>query len=251
MMKSQSVAALLLIALITSGAFIAGRILGERTPAEADLPPREVSDNLQVATPAPNETPDFSEPFWYAKWLNADEALPRFDQTIAGIRVGPTAARSGSPCDSERPVDVPYATASGTSVAIEPKHLPQGGQQVSSLAVQCGAVVALAELRIELPSVNDLQDRVARGEHYFDIPRGGLIQILRFLGDPAEASSIAAERWSAGTIAGHPAAIGRPVLDEGLGDSMTIVHSAGLVTVIRATNLSLAELLRVTEGVLE
>lgn len=253
MSTRDSRAAIILLAscvLIVGGAFWAGRMLGATPPAVAD-PAAPLPQDLEKLTPAPGETPDFRQPFWYAKWVNADNELPRYDQVVAGIRVGPTATRSGGPCDDKnRPTTVEFAAAQGSSVDIQPSFLPPGARLTSAIAVKCAGEVALAYALYELPLADDLEERLAGGESFFAIPRGGSIEILRFVGDPAEESSIAAERWTEGTIAGYPAAIGRPILDEGFGPSMAAVYVDGVMTVVRGYHLSLEDLIRVAEGVL-
>lgn len=54
---------------LAGAAFWAGRSLGERTPAVADLAQTPVAEG---ATPEPGETPDPSHPETLIKWVNRD-----------------------------------------------------------------------------------------------------------------------------------------------------------------------------------
>ncbi len=72
--------------------------------------------------------------------------------------------------------------------------------------------------------------------------------ISRGLVEPSVRIAIPAERWSAGTIAGHPAAIARPILANGLGQTAIVVSDNGVVTTIQADNLTLDELQRIANG---
>ena len=228
---------------LAGAAFWAGRSLGERTPAVADLAQTPVAEG---ATPEPGETPDPAHPETLIKWVNRDSSLPRLDQVVAGISVGPNAERGGGPCMTKRPpVDLEFSRAAGSQVDIQPRFMPEGAELRTSGAVQCGDEVAIAEVFYRLPVADDILGRVAAGERYWDLPRGGSIQILRLIGRPAEASSIAAERWYAGSVAGYPAAIGRPILDEGLGDCEVMIYGDGVLTVVRTTNISLAVTLQI------
>lgn len=231
-------------------AFWVGRVLGEREPATAGPP--ALPAGIENATPAPGETPDPTRPELLIKWVNQDAKLPRFDQRINGIEVGPTVQRRGGPCETQRPpVQVDFDQSRGTRVEISPRFLPAGATIRSTLAIMCGQEVAFAEVVYALPVADDLNERLARGESYWDIPRGGTIQIMRFIGEPAEASSIAAARWQAGSINGFPAAIGHPILDEGLGDAEVLVYAGGVLTVVRTGNLSIDTAIAIASGVVQ
>jgi hypothetical protein len=62
---------------------------------------------------------------------------------------------------------------------------------------------------------------------------------------------VASQNWQPATIAGLPAAVGRPILDEGLGVGEVVIWDGErmLLTTVRTTDLGLAELLRIAEGV--
>jgi len=80
-------------------------------------------------------------------------------------------------------------------------------------------------------------------------PFGGSFKVYRHVGDPIASLSIASERWRTGTVATWPAAIAEPILpDIGLGESAVVVFRDGVVTVIHANNIPMAELLNVAEA---
>ncbi len=217
--------------------------------ATPSVPAPTPARNYANATPLPGETPDPSNPESLVMWLNRDSVLPRVDQVVAGIAVGPGVERSGGPCVSAAPVDIEFREARGSRVDIVANYLPAGAELESSIAVRCGSVVAFAVLSYRLPIAPDLDERLAAGESYWDIPRGGSIEVFRFIGEPAEQSGVAASRWMPGMLNGVPAAIGRPVLNEGLGEATVMVYQHGVLTVIRASGLSLVETMRVAGGI--
>lgn len=232
---------------------------GGNDPADTPTAPIVTTPSVPVATPTraypnatplPGETPDPSNPESLVMWLNRDSLLPRVDTVVAGIAVGPGAERSGGPCGTASPVDIDFSEARDTRVDVTPGYLLPGAELESSQAVRCGGDVAFAMLTYRLPVASDLRERLAAGESYWDIPRGGSVEIIRFIGDPAENVGLPAERWEERSIVGLPAAVGHPVLDEGLGEGYVLVHADGVLTVVRTGNVSLAELLRIAEGVI-
>jgi hypothetical protein len=52
------------------------------------------------------------------------------------------------------------------------------------------------------------------------------------------------------TVGGLAAAFGSPILDEGFGDSEVMIYQDGVLTVVRAVNLSRETVLKIAEGVL-
>jgi hypothetical protein len=79
--------------------------------------------------------------------------------------------------------------------------------------------------------------------------RGGDVSILRLRGKPSIEASAPAERFRAGTIAGHPAVIVEPILaDVGLGTSFVMVYADGVLTTIQAGNLPLDMVIQIAEA---
>ena len=74
----------------------------------------------------------------------------------------------------------------------------------------------------------DAESRIRSGAaSWFDVGHGGAIYVSKSYQDfPASDSQIASERWSGGTVGGRPAAIARPILDGGFGNSRVVVWDA-------------------------
>jgi hypothetical protein len=269
-----------LILAVLGGSFVAGRALtsGERARAqvgnedqqepwfaeflpegalEASAPSSAISVTAtpgNIATPTPNETPDFSEPGWYRKWLAQDETLPRANVVVNGIEVGPTVRRSNTLCDGDnRPVSINPEEAQSSRVAIRFGYMPEGSEVQFSDAIACQDQPAAYEVRVDLPALEsqEFKRRLDAGESYFELPHGGGFSVYRMIGAPAFESGIPVERWSAGEIANLPAAIGRPILEDGFGNSAVIIHQGGVLTVVRGSHISLTELIRITEGLFQ
>ena len=249
------VAALPLILLAAAGSFYARDALRSDAPESAATPTSPVVRGSSLSTPEPGETPDPTQPDWYLKWVHQDGMRERRDIVVNGFSVGPgVQPQQGTPCDERNgPQATDFNSAQASRVAIHPSYLPFGLSVTDGSAVSCGDEIALNVVLMELPQVDDVDliSRTKRGEDYFALPRGGSIEILRVVAEPAWSSSIPPERWMPGTIAGLPAAIGRPLIDEGFGDSEILIHGDGVLTLVRASNLSLADLLKIAEGLFE
>jgi hypothetical protein len=252
---------LLVAALVAVLAFVAARESADRgtatgrpspaLPGQAERGDQSPTPGSIVrATPAPGETPNPRDPHSLIKWLSQDLDLPRYEQTIAGIRIGPNVLRTGSPCEQTRPEAVEFTLAEGSRVWIDPAYLPAGARLAGSEAVRCGGEFAFAMLTYELPVADNIAERIEAGEDYWSLPRGGFIDILRVAGDPAMESNIPAARWEETTVAGRRAAFGRPILDEGFGGSEVMIYHDGVLTVVRAGNLSREAVLKVAAGVM-
>lgn len=206
----------------------------------------------QPVSPSPTPTavvptnlpanPDTTKQNWFVPYLDAERTKPMFDQTINGITVGPSAEhRPSVACKPGTARQAPLTEALTTPVTLTPKYLPAGANQFEALATVCETaagqtVVIGADVGISIPS-DPKSDR-----------RGGVVSIARWQGAPSATVAIAAERWSAGTVAGHPAAIAEPILANGLGQSAVVVYANGVVTKVQASWLTLAEVKRIAEG---
>ncbi len=185
--------------------------------------------------------PDTTKPWWHVPYLQAERAKPRFDQTINGITVGPTSKQRGGPvCVPGSAQDVAIDQAAGTPVMLTPKYLPVGIAQSVASAVVCQVGGAKQAIGTERQYWVEPDRKAGR--------RGGTVTIARRYGGPRVAIDIPAERWSAGTVAGHPAAIAKPILPMGLGQSAVVVYANGVITWLQATSFTLDELLRIAEG---
>ena len=232
---------------------------GRATEPESAAVTAQLEPDAAAAPTALPDEPTTFPPNWASPYEEADRLKPRYRQVINGIAVGKGAVGdSGSGfCTpgSARWVDPQNARA--TPVWIEPGYLPadalEGGvpRLVEAQAVECSGGVSSLEVRFGRAAAPDVTERLARGESWFDIPTGGYILIIRTRAwGPAAPADLAADRWYAATINGLPAAVGRPMLDQGLGHGIIVTWDAerNVTTMIRGLNLSTAELLKVAEG---
>jgi len=243
---------------VAAGSFFAARWSAgsESVTAGPQLEPAATVTTGGASAALPAEPTSFP-PGWAGPYQDADRLKPRYGQVINGIAVGGTVVPDNGFCTGRSARWIDPERARGTPVWIEPGYLPadalEGGvpRHVEAQAVECSAGVAWLEVTYGRSAAPDVTERLARGESWFDIPTGGFIRILRTQGSgPAAHSALAADRWYEATINGLPAAVGRPILDRGLGDGMVVMWDAehNLTTVILALNLSTAELLKVAEG---
>jgi hypothetical protein len=210
-----------------------------------------LSDPPRPATPTPEPSstplpanPDTSKGGWAIPYLEADRLKPRHNRMVNSIAVGPSVQIMPSvTCQPGSPQWAPIDQAVGSPVAIAPKYLPPGTALGPARATLCSnaagqTIVIGADADYWIPP------DVAHGD------RGGAFSVSRgFVSPPAATLSIPDERWSGGTIAGHPAAVARPILANGLGESAVVIASdGGVITIVQATGLTLENVLRIAEG---
>jgi len=230
-------------------AFIGGRTLG---PGDAAVAVDETEQTGPSEPPGPDvrpdplATPDTAADWWYVPYQNEYDEKPRSEQIVAGIRVGPDVEREWK---CTRPKD----SGPDPALRLAPTHLPTEATLFESREDECAS-----ELEYVIETDPDAARLISSGEKsYFEVNHGGLIEIFRFRAGPAYESSIASDHWFTGSVAGRPAAIGAPIIDlgtgpfAGMGPSIVIVHEDGILTVVEAENLSLAEILRIAEGVFQ
>ncbi len=242
----------LLIA-VAVGTFIMVRELrGEDTNRVAAAQPAPLGQS-QPASPTPSSVasanlptnPDTTKPGWHMPYLEASRGKPAFDQTVNGITVGPSAEhRFSVTCEPgtahQVPIDQVDQAAAGP-LMITAKYQPAGTVRFEAVATVCQtagnqkAVVAM-DVGFTIPS----DPKTGR--------RGGIVMVSRWLGAPSATVSIPAERWASGTVAGRQAAVARPILANGLGQSAVVVHASGVVTSVRAGWLTFDEVQRIAEG---
>lgn len=156
--------------------------------------------------------------------------------------MGPASDYSGGPCTRESAIESrSLSAADGTAVEIDLSFAPADvGLAASASAVLCDGVAALSEADLVFPVGHPLA------------PLGGSISIFRHIGDPNVSVAIPAHRWNAGTMAGIPAAIARPILPrEGLGDSAVVTYDGVVLTKLQANGVPLETLLSVAGEVLK
>lgn len=241
---------------VAAPAFVYGRYAADDQIATADLPTTVEQEALPGPedTPVAGSTPDTSKPLWGIPYLNEDAAKPRFDQEFNGIKVGPTVkVASSGLCKQGEAMYVDPQSAEGSPLAIADTALPSGATLDQARVIRCNSTVVAVEHDYIIPAADGAESKIRNGEaSWFDVQHGGAISVFRgFKEYPAQDSSIAADRWFAGTVAGHPAAIARPVLDGGFGRSLVVVWEAdqGIETVISGTEVRLDDLLRIAEEV--
>ncbi len=238
-------------AVVAVASFTFGRIyLAPDDPAVASPgePPSDPGAVTPLPTPGPGDSIDTSKPGWTLPYLEADKALPRFDQVINGIAVGPTARHtSGTWCTPGQAQWVDASEAEGTPLAL-PKQLPAGGVATGARAVRCGDTIVHSEVTIEFPASPTSAAEIAAGKSWFDVQHGGQMFIDKSLfAAPGFSSQIAAERWESTTVNGLPAALGRPILRDEFGESAVVVwdEQRSLQVVVRGFDVHVEDLLAV------
>jgi hypothetical protein len=258
-------------------AFMMGRQSGQGEEAEAasDLLPTstprvdlalagdEPAHAVQEQQHADDDLPDIdtSEPGWDVPYWEEWRAKPRYDQVINGIAVGPTVERTDLICgpDADWRVVEPGAER-GTDLEIDPSYLPAGAHVLDRplddfAFMTCDGQIASTGLSVGVAAEPGAAARLAEGDSWFAVRTGGVINVHKRLyqpgATPGEFTDIPAEHWYAETVAGLPAAVGRPILDAGLGSGAVLVwdQDIGVLTTVWASDLSLDELLKVAEGV--
>jgi hypothetical protein len=191
-------------------------------------------------TPIPGATPGTSKAFWYIPYLNQAIKSPIFDGTIAGIRIGPS-VEPGRACTTARTTDGTLRATAGTPVDPQSRFKPDGiGEPDRVFVGLCEGKPVLAGATYDV-SADPMVKRF-----------GGTIQVYRHFGAPIVVRAIPSDRWSEGTIAGHPAAIARPILpDIGLGESAVIVYVDGIVTSVQAVGIPWPQVLQFAAGLFD
>lgn len=242
-----------LLVVVAAGAFGVAREMkggdaAHMAAAQPASPPQGPSTSPTPSARSLEElptNPDTSQPNWYVPYLEAARKKPALNQTINGILVGPSAEHvPGFICKPGTPHEVPLQEAAGTPVMIAPQYLPAGTTQSAGWATACETVsgekmIVSADVDYSVPS----DQRAGR--------RGGVVTISRWFGEPSATVAIPAERWFSGTVAGHQAAIARPILPNGLGESAVVVYANGVITKVQAAWLPLEEARRIAEGLYE
>ena len=219
--------------------------VGGGAPPESPIP-------LESRTPAAGETPDTSKLNWFVPFMNAEAAKPRFDQVINGIPVGPNVGASGigaGRCTPGSARDVAGAKAEGTDVFVRPTWLPARAELVKTAAIECDGGTFDYTVDYAIRAAPDFREKVSAGVPWKQAGPSGAVTIERTLASgPGFSSNIAAENWSAGTIAGRPAALGAPAIAIGFGTSAIVIWDNGVQTVLAGEWLTLDELVQIAEG---
>lgn len=246
----NAVLAVALAAAVGAVSFALGRTCsGPGGPAVASPggPPSAPGMVTPLATPGPNDAIDTSKPGWGLPYLEADKALPRYDQVVNGIAVGPSAKHESGWCVAGQARWVDASEAEGTPLAL-PKQFPAGGAATGARAVRCGDTIVHSEVTVEFPASPTAAAEVASGKSWFEVQHGGQVVIYKDLAtSPGFASQIASERWEAASVNGLPAALGRAVLRDEFGESAVVVwdERRNLQVVVRGVDIHVDDLLAV------
>ena len=238
---------------ITAGSYFAAQQWASDPAVNAESRPGPQSDVdiTPLPTPAAGDPIDTSHDGWALPYLAADRALPRVDQEMNGIAVGPSSQHlSSGACAPGEATWVSPGEAIGTSLEIRPSALPTSAAAGDSKAVRCGSRIVHTEAAFEVLAASDFVSRVRNGESWFDLEHGAQIQIYRDLAArPGFESSIASERWVALSVNGLPAVVGHAVLRDELGESAVVVWNPDdqEQTVVRGFNVELPVLLTIAE----
>lgn len=235
------------------GSFILGReFIGDDTVrAQLPTPTEPPADSTAV----PGASPDTTNPLWHVPFENSEMNLPRQDQIINGIQVGPNVPDSGvrdcEPGEAKAVQDL--ATLNGSDLAINPSFLPAGAVVGRHVASTCRGKPVTHVVEYEIPAEPGVESELERGlVRWEDVEHGGKITVFRSLsqGPVYRTSNFAAIRWHSGTVRGHPAAIADPILPIGLGRSAIVIwdDQKGVRTVLVGVNRKLDELVKVAEG---
>jgi len=207
-----------------------------------------INEDCPRAPPAPpagpSPTPAEAEPTsdLFLEWERArqeEEAKPRFEGVVNGIRLYPTNAEPAvyreSACNYVKSEEREYVTMSevaGTPMEITPTYLPTGAEETSPMwpPMICKGILASVE-----------RQWVIRDE-------GARFFIARRQGEHAADTTASADRISAATIGGKPAVLVEPITPDGYGHSMVIVAEDFGITVIVAFGLPLEETVKIAEG---
>lgn len=250
--KIGTAVAVAVLAVLGLVGFIGGRQMGESGPASAE--PGPVQPPGPEVTPVPGATPDTAQNWWYLPYQYEEDRLPRYDQVVAGIALGPRVAH-GAACQVPL-VPVSLEAVVGSLVEIRTPYLPEGTRRDNHFDFGlCLGQPAFAEIFYWIPVDEEEMARVKNREiSFFDAQHGGSFQVMRLqMGTPAWQTDFPSARVEAGTIAGRPAAIGSPLFKEGWGRSELYVWDpqTKVLTVVRGDDISLSDLKAIGEGLFE
>lgn len=176
----------------------------------------------------------------YAEQQDVDADLERFAGEIAGIRIAPRPDLLGrlDECPSGFEQDPAGAPTAGALTPF-PSVLPPPARLTESVGVRCGKEFVSTEASYSVPG--DL-----------DAGRlGGILHVHRFRGQRVVPLHAPLVRLSASEIEGRPAAVLRPIMQDGYGQAAVVVNEPWGVTFVRATGMTLDELLEVAASLYE
>lgn len=211
------------IALVGVASFFAARQFDAPDSALADDPTRR-------DVTSPGETP------WYWPLLEAEDQKARPVGVFSGITVDTNFDRSIEGCTDENAALGQVADAYGSALDPRSPYLPIGTEQLSSEAMMCGGTVAWSRLEYLIPE----DPQVSR--------YGGILMIYRARQN-AVGLDYSADRLVETFIGSTPAIVIGPLTDDGFGRSVVVLNEPFGVTVIKASGITLAELLKIASAI--
>lgn len=193
-----------------------------------------------VLPPRPENVPEFM--LEWERVTQEEEAKPKFDGVVNGIRLYPTGAEDPPEpdwaCKGTTPEEREYVTLDavvGTPMEIIPTYLPPGAEETYTPLppVICKSVVAYVERRWNIRGEGDFSIQRRQGERVID-------------------TDASAERVSPATVAGKPAVLVAPLITPGMGSgygySAVIMAEDFGFTIVGAFGLPLEESIKIAEG---
>lgn len=241
----RTIVGLAVVAALVAVGFVSGRTAGplasfaggpDQNPVDQGTPSGPVLPPTADETPVPGATPDTTKPFWFIPYENQDRQAPKLQTTINGIEVG---AAGGTDWQCPKPwtgkIDWRKETA-GTAFEVNLAALPVGVKLTGEprLAKCSDGRLLWFELALEAsPGLTGVNTG------------GGEIFVSRVSGIRWWTQQAPAARWSAGEVAGRPAAILAPivpnlgqagvfVLDAETGGSTRIMSSSASLEFVRS-----------------
>lgn len=231
--------------------FLVSRLSGgtDVQPLAAELTPEPT--NHAMAT-IDGVTVDTSNPGWMEPLQEAEARKPRYDQVINGIAIGPSVQRPQPPVCTSGDLLSPDQASRIPELVLQPTYLPAFSELDSEEADGCQQQPVAYFTHYFIPADPNAAEVISRKEaSWFEVRHGSIFHIIRRkMESPAlRVPEIASDRWEATTIAGKPAAIGRPILGS-LGPGMVLQwdDENGVLTQVSGDNIALAELIRIAEG---
>ncbi len=195
-------------------------------------------------TSLPPLDPETGEPrgyLWFIPALRADEAEPRFDGEVSGLRIGPDVERvlpSWLPCLTPNDLTriVAPGIAAGALIDVVPDHLPVNARLEEEELMFCGDVPVTAMTTYTFPASSESS------------AWGGRVSIFRAVGGHQLPQQWAADRVHAAQIAGRPAVIVSPITSDGWGTAAIYLREPWGFTSIESTGLTTEELIQIANS---
>jgi hypothetical protein len=143
--RRAAAAVVVATAVVWAAAFFAGRALQGDDATRFASADSESTTPADENTPVPGATPDTSKPDWDLPYRTVDAALPRYEQSVNGITIGPNTSMDdgGAYCEPGEAVETDPSTAAASAVLVRPQYLPANTVLRQQQIIQCrGTVVA-------------------------------------------------------------------------------------------------------------